>query len=61
MTIQETPLEPEKPLSPTQDARNEVSINICSFYFHLINHPQFGNSYFSEPGCITIKLSVYCE
>jgi hypothetical protein len=39
MTTQETPLEPEKPLSPTQEARNEVSINIYTFYFHLINHP----------------------
>jgi hypothetical protein len=31
MTTQKTPLEPEKPLSPTQEARNEVSINICTF------------------------------
>jgi hypothetical protein len=39
VTTQETPLEPKKPLSPTQEARNEVSISICTFYFHLINHP----------------------
>jgi hypothetical protein len=39
LTIQETLLEPEKLLSSTQEARNEVSINIYPFYFHSINHP----------------------
>jgi hypothetical protein len=29
-------------------------------YFHLINHPQIGKPLFSESGCITTKLFLYC-
>jgi hypothetical protein len=36
--IQEPFLEPEKLLSPIQEARNNVSMNIHLFYFHLIDH-----------------------
>jgi hypothetical protein len=39
MIIQEPLLEPEKLPSPTQEARNEVSMNIYLFYFHPTNHP----------------------
>jgi hypothetical protein len=39
MLIQEPLLEPEKVPSPTQEARNEVRMNIYLSYFHLINHP----------------------
>jgi hypothetical protein len=39
LIIQEPLLEPEKLPSPTQEARNEVSMNIYLLDFHLINHP----------------------
>jgi hypothetical protein len=36
--IQESSLEPEKLPSPIREARNDVSINIHIFHFHLIDH-----------------------
>jgi hypothetical protein len=36
--VQEPSLEPEKLSSPIREARNDVSMNIHLFYFHLINH-----------------------
>jgi hypothetical protein len=39
LNIQEPLLEPENFPPPTHEARNEVSMNIYLFYFHLINHP----------------------
>jgi hypothetical protein len=36
--IQEPSTEPEKLPSPTREARNDVSMNIHPFYFHLIDH-----------------------
>jgi hypothetical protein len=36
--IQESSLEPEKLPSPIREARNDVSMNIHFFYFHLIDH-----------------------
>jgi hypothetical protein len=36
--IQEPSTEPEKLPSPTREARNDVSMNIHHFYFHLIDH-----------------------
>jgi hypothetical protein len=39
LIIQEPFLEPEKLPSPTQEARNDVRLNIYLFYFHLINNP----------------------
>jgi hypothetical protein len=36
--IQEPSLEPEKLPSPIREARNDVSMNIHVFYFHLIDH-----------------------
>jgi hypothetical protein len=36
--IQEPSLDPEKLPSPIREARNDVSMNIHFFYFHLINH-----------------------
>jgi hypothetical protein len=60
LTIQETFLEPKKLSSPTQEARNEVSMDIHLCYFHLTNHPQFGKPFFSGSGCITTKLFLYC-
>jgi hypothetical protein len=39
LNIQEPLLKPEKLPSPTQEARNDVSMNIYLFYFCLINHP----------------------
>jgi hypothetical protein len=60
LIIQEPLLEPEKLLSPTQEVRNEVSMDIYLCYLHLINHPQFGKPFFSGSGCITTKLLFYC-
>jgi hypothetical protein len=54
-TIQEPP--PEHETSPIQEARNEVSINVCPFLFNkpsLIRH-----FFFSRLGCITTKLFFY--
>jgi hypothetical protein len=55
LIIQEPPLDPKKLLSPTQEVRNEVSMDIYLYYLHLINHPQFGKLFFSGPGCIATK------
>jgi hypothetical protein len=31
-------------------------MNIYLFYFHLINHPQFGKLFFSGSSCITTQF-----
>jgi hypothetical protein len=36
--VQEPSIEPEKPLSPIQETRNDVIMSIHLFYFHLIDH-----------------------
>jgi hypothetical protein len=38
LDIQEPSLEPEKLPSPIREARNDVSMNIHLFYYHLIDH-----------------------
>jgi hypothetical protein len=39
LITQEIPLEPEQTPSPTQEARNEVSIDTQLCYFPSLNHP----------------------
>jgi hypothetical protein len=36
--VQEPSIEPEKSPSPIRDTRNDVSMSIHLFYFHLIDH-----------------------
>jgi hypothetical protein len=36
--VQEPSIKPEKPTSPIQETRNDVSMGIHLFYFHLIDH-----------------------
>jgi hypothetical protein len=36
--VQEPSIEPEKLPSPTRETRNDVSMSIHLFYFHLIDH-----------------------
>jgi hypothetical protein len=35
-------------------------MGIHFYYFHSINHPQFGKPFFSGLGCINTKLFIYC-
>jgi hypothetical protein len=38
LAVQELSIELEMPPSPIQETRNDVSMNIHLFYFHLIDH-----------------------
>jgi hypothetical protein len=52
LATQEPSTEIERPPSLNQETKNDVSMSIYLFYFHLINHSQFGKLFFSGSSCV---------
>jgi hypothetical protein len=57
--VQEPSIEPEKLPSPIRETRNDVSMSIHLFYFHLIVH-HFGRNFFSGENCVITRLFLCC-
>jgi hypothetical protein len=56
LATQEPSTELERSPSLIQETSNDVSMSIYLFYFHLINHPQFGKLFFSGLSCVITQF-----